>query len=739
MRDKKLFSWKLCREGMRQVRLIGILTLAIVLVASVAVIVGEYLDALYWVENSYNMQVSDAVYQNNVEICNVNPYILFTIISAFIMMISLFGFMNKRNECDFYHSLPHTRLCVFLSLLASVLIWNVVIIAAGASASAITIGVLPYVDHGARYLMNYIGNAVVAVVLVSTTTVFAMTLTGTTLTNVIAAGIFLFVPRACMLAYTSMLSEALPFVPIAANSFWLDVDNNVLWGILAAFVGEGDNFLKEWTTFGYSFLVAVFYGIAAAFMFVKRKSEAATKASINGGLQYIFRLIPAFLISLISIYGILTVYTDGEGFSDEDIFYLILIYVFAVIAYFLYEAITTRKLKNLIKAVPGLVGLVVLNLVFLGALIGNYEKALSFQPEKDEVDCIYIKDDEDNYRANYFKTATETIALSSDEIKAVITDCLKDTVDRWKNSRYGENSFYNYFYDDSTLWVTFVCDGKETDRQIIVNNTNFEKLKLALAGETEYANTFMDALINAPEISFRELLTSYEYNVVKIFKDELSEKSFGELYDLIYGGDNRNMDPFHVSAVFTGKTGDNAYFDVTLDFPKTMAAYLNYSNKQNEGHPIKEYVEEARLLNSENTNVAYQDLNLNIEIKTIRNGALVQTEYYSMYTYYNGGECWTHSDEKLDKLEELSELMDIEYEFSKEDFAGEIKIAEVQYYVYREGDYVALSTENMVAATADEIVCVEYVSDNGWCYFIIDDDIHDLIKEIDEMPDLENY
>lgn len=735
MQDKKLFSWKLCREGMRQVRLIGILTLVIVLVASVAVIVGEYLDALYWIELNSDMVDYSKSYHNSVAIYDVNPYILFTIFSVFIMVISLFGFMNKRNECDFYHSLPHTRLCVYLSLLASVLIWNVAIIAAGVSASAITIGILPYVEHQAAYLMNYICNAVAAVMLVSTTTVFAMTLTGTTLSNVIAAGIFLFVPRACMLVYVAMLSEALPFVPIAANSFLLDVDNNVLWGILAALMGEGDGFLTEWTTFGYSVLVAVLYAVAAAFMFVRRKSEAATKASINAGLQYVFRLIPAFLISLISIYGILTVYTDGDGFRDEDIFYLIIVYIVAVIAYFLYEAITTRKLKNLIKAIPGLIGLVVLNLVFLGALIGNYEKELNFQPEKDEVDFIYIKDDEDAYRANYFKTATEGIALSSDGIKEILTDCLKDTVDRWENSRYGVDSFYTYFYDDSTLWVTFVCDGKETDRKVIVNNSNYEKLKQAVAAETEYVNTFMDALINESEISFTELFNSQQYHtsIVNTFREELSTKSFGELYDLVYGGDNKNENVFYILARFDGKTGDYAYLDVTLDFPKTIAEYLNFINKQSEKHPIKAYVDDIKKVNL--ATVEYQDLNLNIVIKTIRNGVVVQTEYYNMYSYYSGGEGTTHSDEKLEKLETLAGLMDIEHEFSEADFAGEVKIAQVDYYVYREDEFIELSTESVVGASADKIVCVEYKSDNGQGYFVIDEEIHNLIKEIDVMED----
>ncbi len=728
MRERKLFSWDLCREGMRQVKLIGIITLVIVLVASVAGVVGEYLEVIDWIKHA----AYDAHdYDYDIYMWRSNRYILLTIISAFVMTISLFGFMNKRNESDFYYSLPHTRVCVFISFMAAVVIWNMGIMAAGLTASSVMVKLLPHLEDGGSELFPYIFNTVIAIMLTCGICVFAMTLTGTVISNVMVAGMFLFVPRVCMLMYTYMLSDALPFVPIETTNFLLDVDNNILWGIVLLFMGSESECLIELSTMGYSLLLTIFYMALALLLFVKRKSESATKVAVNGGLQLLFRLIPAFLVSLAAIYKIFTAHVEGYGLNRGDVFELIIIYVFAVFVYFVYEAATTRKIKRLIRSAWGLIGLVVLNLVFLGAVIGAYEKEIGFTAEADEVECVYIIDKETDYHADYLKVVTENVALTSDGTKQVVSECLKDTINRWKNNRYGSGGFYEHFYDDNIISVIFVCDGKEYERSIIVSDSNYEKLKAALSAETEYVQALRQAILYDSTISFAALEVDNQVNASRALREELINLSFGELYDLIYRNDVDIEKEFYLEASFHPRMAIAERYKygftgilIPMKLTKTVAEYINSYNTQADENPIKEYVDTINTLKPDlvKDEMKYQELSVGIDVKTIKAGVVVSREYYSMETYYSDGKGYTQTGEKLGRIEELASLLDMEYEFSSKDFEDEILLAKVCYYGCLEGEFVEALYLEEYGFKADGLTMMANNPERSNMYFIINEE-----------------
>lgn len=103
--DKKIYSRRLMNEAMRQIKLPGIIgTLLLVGVAFFSAIVQLFkLRENGMVPGSYSF-------------FEMNPYIML-VMYAFVplMVMMLFGFMNKRRASDFYHSLPYSRLCIYIS------------------------------------------------------------------------------------------------------------------------------------------------------------------------------------------------------------------------------------------------------------------------------------------------------------------------------------------------------------------------------------------------------------------------------------------------------------------------------------------------------------------------------------------------------------------------------------------------------------------------------------------------
>ena len=110
--DKKIYSGHLVNEAMRQIKLPGIIgTLLLVGAAFFSAIV-----QLFELRENGRIPGSYSFFE-------MNPYIML-VMYAFVplMVMMLFGFMNKRRASDFYHSLPYSRLCIYISFLSAVII-----------------------------------------------------------------------------------------------------------------------------------------------------------------------------------------------------------------------------------------------------------------------------------------------------------------------------------------------------------------------------------------------------------------------------------------------------------------------------------------------------------------------------------------------------------------------------------------------------------------------------------------
>ena len=113
--NKKIFDKRLCFEGIKSLKLVGMVFLVLGIIIS------------FLIPFNTDKNLVDKIYT----ISRYLPHIMaiHTVITP-CLTLYMFSFLLKRNASDFYHSIPHKRTCLFLSFFVSVVAWIIIIITA---------------------------------------------------------------------------------------------------------------------------------------------------------------------------------------------------------------------------------------------------------------------------------------------------------------------------------------------------------------------------------------------------------------------------------------------------------------------------------------------------------------------------------------------------------------------------------------------------------------------------------
>ena len=207
--NKKPFSVGLYIEGLRQLRIVGILG-AILLFCSSAITV---------VDNALSTQRQMELYQDssivlaNLSALEVAPLLLLLFsVFAPVMTLWLFHFMNKRNSSDFLFAIPQTRMALYCSYTSSIVTWLAILALSGLIGVLIPAAIFStYINipYHALFLLTLscflYSLQVMAAILV------AMSITGTMFSNIILSGLILFAPRLLIFMLTGIWKN-IPFI-----------------------------------------------------------------------------------------------------------------------------------------------------------------------------------------------------------------------------------------------------------------------------------------------------------------------------------------------------------------------------------------------------------------------------------------------------------------------------------------------------------------------------------------------
>ncbi|MDD7294714.1 MAG: hypothetical protein PUG85_04770, partial [Oscillospiraceae bacterium] len=606
--NKKPFSVGLYIEGLRQLRIVGILGVILMFGSSLVINVSRALDyrrqATLYPEESLVLYPIDGI--------DAMPLLLIVFCAfAPIMVWMLFRFMNKRNSSDFMFAIPNTRLSIYCSYLSAIITWIAAMVLAG------LIGVLLPAAIFSNYL-NIMYDTVFLFTLstflcslqVISVVLIAMSITGTFFSNIVLSGMLLFGPRLFIYMLTS-IPESIPFICEAPNSFsfWSTSINPIFGFVFEMILGLGTNSSISTIFYSavpmiYSVVLSVIYLLFAAFLFQRRKSETAGKSAPNPLLQAIYRIAITMLYCI--AVAVIILFECNE-MTDGMIFSIIVAYLIAVALYFLFELVMTKSLRKMWKAAPGLLIVLILNGVTIFGMRAAIHNAYQFQPTAEQVESIsFVSQKIENGTYIYYNDYIQqkcTDVITDQKLISNILENLKEDKDLFENGGHGNyysneprNRYKGFYFKIKTKSETryrYIRIDPKTQRVLA------EQLQQSFQNGNESWRippepiegsiwTYNDGGYNWEEGSEKRT-TLFEQ-----LKEELKTVDFLDWYDINHNGTETATFYFHYEVHTEDK--ETYQFNIPVYaalYPKTAELYNTYlyESEKEEIAEAKQFVE----------------------------------------------------------------------------------------------------------------------------------------------------
>lgn len=584
---KRIFSPRLYLDGIKQLRIIGVLsTIAITLVGLITPVM-RYLNTL-----DYRFEDLSPY---NVNFFEMNPLIVLMFCAvAPLMTLYLFSFLNKRESSDFYHAIPETRQCLFLSFFGSIVTWLLFIIASTAAIITFFYAIMPHlytVNYASIFLTCFNGFA--GSLLIAASVAIAMTVTGTVFSNVLVSLLLIFLPRMLIFILVMAIGEAFPLVADLPFANVLSYEYNVPVGfVFGMLFSDYEIALTSLSSGIYTLVIGLIYSAIALVLFVHRKSEAAGQSAPNRALQAVYRLLIGAVLTSIATYGLFDTWAYDESLDAEMFGTIIILLLVSLVLMLAFEVITTRRFKGLLKcAVTSTVAILVFGGVYMGSMYGLYYITASYSPDADEIQSVYILANSSYYGTpDYFETKVAEIELTDDAAKKIVAEQLKYSLDLLEIS-------HERFYQSElpTVSVGINSGGATHFRNILMSNDDLETMYTTVYNTEAFRDVYMDL----PESVARMYANSYGYiastaeqnELYQVLRDEVAEIGFDKWYALL---SNVSEDKYYSSEFTASSTigylecelyeGINWYsmvipMDITV-LPKTTQAYLSVNTQE---------------------------------------------------------------------------------------------------------------------------------------------------------------
>lgn len=601
-KSKKFFSYGLFKEGLRQTRMIGLVGLITVLAITLLIWFGNFADDLDYVMGGeqvttilYGMEVAAVLL---LQYCVICP----------LMVLFLFRFLNKRDASDLYHALPYSRECVTVSYFSSVMAWNLITTLSTLILVAGLYSFTPAMAINLSQLFSFGFNIFTAQFAVAASVLFAMSITGTAFSNVTVSLLVIFLPRLVLTALTGMMNTACVIVDIEKQFPFFNPALNVASGIpITGFqtmaTGSGDSLLQCMIrpinglyTLGLGLVLLV----AAVWLLRKRKSETAGKSSPNRVLQAVYR------VALGSVLGLVLVYLVFQGIMQEnfyisDMVILLVLLFFIGLCYFLFELLTTKKAKNMVKAIPGFFVVLIIDAALLGITLGLSHQLLGYLPTAEQMDAVYLLNDDENY----FDARCANIPLEDEPTKTLVAKVLKETVALVQEGRLHRdtNALYGNYMEEGTtsLKVKIAGEKGEQYRYLLMKTEYYDFLINTLENHEE----FKELLYQVPTPQ-THTMTINTYNEGLYLEEQQKEALYATMIEEVKGlpfeqwyalaklahymGRDRVFD-IATTVEYQGKSYSLTYPITKEQFPKTFELFMEYWE---ESSPSAQSIEQFR-------------------------------------------------------------------------------------------------------------------------------------------------
>lgn len=700
MNNKKIFSFHMFLQTLKQTRLAGfIMMVAITLISVVPVISSiKYLEEYNQISNVSG--VSD----------NYSLVLVFVLVVPVISFI-IWSFLNRRSSSDFYHSIPYTRLCIYLSKTAAILTWIVgILVVSYASQAVLFIANKKHfnVDYAIMFRM-YLAIFICSLLCMAIINV-AASITGNILSNICVTGLIMFLPRFILVMITEMtVYHGETYMISNSGVGLLDSSNNMIIGWVFSVLGMNNgssgitDMVLSVASNLYTLVLALIYIVLGAVLFVKRKSETAGKAANGKVLPMIIRTLIGFTIAFIAV---VMAYTNED--SDVTVAVVVLFIVSALVV-FVYECIVSKKMNVIKQCVPSiLLGYVLAAVIGTGAnSFGKYEA--SYEPDDSKLSYVSIET-LDNYVSSdneYFKAISSKVKFTDDEILKFVSEkfvsykekCISNGVHNYTRTGRGAVTSYK---------IGFRQNGVTHYRKVTLTDSDAQKLAGLLKKDENLVKLYMD-LPDSGKVTITGLSGNLEdadtKEIYKTITSEVKEIGFEKWYQIVNSSDSG---AFLMAAQFS-KAG--VPYDLILPISKNMPkSYNKYISARN-AYAIKNNEKELARMSEILKMYAAGD-------KSYQNRSEI-AEDLTLVIVYNDERTWispssyinTDSEKAQKVLKALAESID------KKDFNKEVN-ADNPIVVVNYSNYSQLKDDTGDYIGADAIIqldgftkLLDYVSD----------------------------
>lgn len=575
-----LFNYSMFLNAVKQLRVSCLICFGILTLFTVLVPIGKAINVSHY-ELEYALPVVISVKTSFIYM-----YLIYMLFTPFITL-HLFSFLTKRNTSDYYHSFPQKRGCIFTTYFLVIAAWLFVMVFGSGVLSVIVYSCLSkYLIFNFITLVQFVISIYLASLLVAASILIACQITGTLFTNFVVSGLVIFLPRMLLTAVVSIVSSSSSIfvsdklVPILDNKY--NIVFNSVYSIIRDFnVSSMTSILAML----YTLILIIIYFFVGRLLYIKRKSEVAGNASVNGALQCVIRIGLALPICFISVSKLFSYVSGNNSLNDNDFFWIIVCFIVAIVIMLVYELISTKKLAKVVKALPSIGILAVVNVVVFIMITCIYNVEISYRPAADDIDYVKIMDNNFNFDGNYFTAKLNTYKITDRETIKYISEGLSNTIE---NEKSGD---LNYRYNDQVMITAAIKSGIVTKyRNISFSREDYNKFNSVMMNCDDIKDIYtILPPYNKNTMSFAGNFTTDEKReIYNSMRKEVKNIDYTKWYKIL---EFQNAPITLQMNTVVDDISVNAYMPLTDKTPETLLKYLNFSNNKSSKEEFEECIE----------------------------------------------------------------------------------------------------------------------------------------------------
>lgn len=566
----KIFDKGLFVSGLRRAKTFGITATVILAIVSVMIVLMTSFSGAQ--AKGYDITVTSISFMTS----QIHLVLCFCIFAP-IMTLSMFSFLNKRSGSDFYHSIPHKRQVIVVSFMLAVMVWTVFMMAVSSAVGMLTAMIAPGIRISFSGALTYLLAVLAGTFMVSAAVLIAMSLTGTLFSNIAVALVIIFLPRAILTLATAMILDQSDALTSLSLPWYMDYNCNVAVGTVfypfsMIFVGGSADKMSlcSLLSVAYTAVLGLIYAVVGVLLFGRRNSEAAGKFAATKKLNSIARVCIALVFCLPAA---MTLFNSNA----KDPFVIVIIailYLPAVIVYFVCELISSHKLSSLVHVIPGLLMLILINAALVLGMRFISDRELEFKPTAEEIKSVQVRVSDLSFNMGLQHNENSRIFadVDGDDTKKIVSDSLLNTI----------NGSYQKFDDTTGVIVKIKTDKTEKIRRVYIRSDPLKTVISKLCKQESLKKMICDMPeYDEKNVVFREMLYNKNYlnadqmrTVYESLKKELSALTVDNWHDAVLGiGDTIANVEFKKE--YNGEEVDIS-MPVSYATPKTYSIYAKY-------------------------------------------------------------------------------------------------------------------------------------------------------------------